>query len=59
MLSASPNKERIVSPKKTPKDADTTPAAGTAVPVTYEAGGEQYIVIPAGGHSMYQSTLGD
>ena len=35
------------------------PAAGTAVPVTYEAGGEQYIVIPAGGHSMYQSTLGD
>jgi quinoprotein glucose dehydrogenase len=35
------------------------PAAGTSVPVTYEAGGEQYIVIPAGGHSMYQSTLGD
>jgi quinoprotein glucose dehydrogenase len=35
------------------------PAAGTAIPVTYEAGGEQYIVIPAGGHSMYQSTLGD
>jgi quinoprotein glucose dehydrogenase len=35
------------------------PAAGTAVPVSYEAGGEQYIVIPAGGHSMYQSTLGD
>lgn len=35
------------------------PAAGTAIPVSYEAGGEQYIVIPAGGHSMYQSTLGD
>jgi quinoprotein glucose dehydrogenase len=35
------------------------PAAGTAVPVTYEAGGEQFVVIPAGGHSMYQSTLGD
>lgn len=35
------------------------PAAGTAVPVTYEVGGEQYIVIPAGGHSMYHSTLGD
>jgi quinoprotein glucose dehydrogenase len=35
------------------------PAAGTAIPVTYEAGGEQYVVIPAGGHSMYQSTLGD
>ncbi|WP_348672357.1 PQQ-binding-like beta-propeller repeat protein, partial [uncultured Abyssibacter sp.] len=35
------------------------PAAGTAVPVTYEVDGEQYIVIPAGGHTMYQSTLGD
>ncbi len=35
------------------------PAAGTAIPVTYEAGGDQYVVIPAGGHSMYQSTLGD
>lgn len=35
------------------------PAAGTAVPVTYEAGGTQYVVIAAGGHSMYGSTLGD
>lgn len=35
------------------------PAAGTAIPVTYEAGGEQYVVIPAGGHTMYQSSLGD
>jgi quinoprotein glucose dehydrogenase len=35
------------------------PAAGTAVPVSYEAGGEQYIVIPAGGHTMYQTTVGD
>ncbi len=35
------------------------PAAGTAIPVTYEAGGEQYVVIPAGGHTMYQSNLGD
>ncbi len=35
------------------------PAAGVSVPVTYEAGGEQYIVIPAGGHSMYGSTMGD
>ncbi|HMN45858.1 MAG TPA: pyrroloquinoline quinone-dependent dehydrogenase [Povalibacter sp.] len=35
------------------------PAAGVGVPVTYEAGGEQYVVIPAGGHSMYQSTMGD
>jgi len=35
------------------------PAAGIGVPVTYEANGEQYIVIPAGGHSMYGSTMGD
>lgn len=35
------------------------PAAGVGVPVTYIANGEQYIVIPAGGHTMYQSTLGD
>lgn len=35
------------------------PAAGMGVPVTYEVNGEQYIVIPAGGHSMYGSTLGD
>lgn len=35
------------------------PAAGIAVPVTYEVGGEQYIVIAAGGHSMYGSTMGD
>jgi len=35
------------------------PAAGVGVPVTYEAGGEQYIVIPAGGHSMYGSSMGD
>ena len=35
------------------------PAAGTAVPITYEVNGEQYVVIAAGGHSMYQSTMGD
>ncbi|GAB3115160.1 pyrroloquinoline quinone-dependent dehydrogenase [Aestuariicella hydrocarbonica] len=35
------------------------PAAGTSIPVTYEVNGEQYIVIPAGGHSMYGSTMGD
>lgn len=35
------------------------PAAGTAVPVTYEEGGKQYVVIAAGGHSMYGSTTGD
>lgn len=35
------------------------PAAGTAIPVTYEVNGEQYVVIPAGGHSIYGSTMGD
>lgn len=35
------------------------PAAGTAVPVTYEVDGEQYVVIAAGGHTMYGSTTGD
>ena len=35
------------------------PAAGTAIPVTYEAGGEQYVVIAAGGHTMFGTTLGD
>ncbi len=35
------------------------PAAGTAVPVSYEVNGEQYVVLPAGGHSMYGSTMGD
>jgi quinoprotein glucose dehydrogenase len=35
------------------------PAAGTAVPVTYEVNGTQYVVIPAGGHTMYNSTTGD
>lgn len=29
------------------------PAPGNSVPVTYEVGGEQYVVIAAGGHSMY------
>jgi quinoprotein glucose dehydrogenase len=35
------------------------PAAGMATPVTYEAGGEQYVVLTAGGHSMYGTTKGD
>jgi quinoprotein glucose dehydrogenase len=35
------------------------PAAGTSVPVTYEAGGEQYLVVPAGGHTMYATTMGN
>lgn len=46
---------------KTGKEIWTTdlPAAGVGVPVTYEVNGEQYIVIPAGGHTMYGSTMGD
>lgn len=35
------------------------PAAGMAVPVTYEVDGEQYVVIAAGGHTMYASSMGD
>jgi len=35
------------------------PAAGMATPVAYEANGEQYVVLTAGGHSMYGSTKGD
>jgi quinoprotein glucose dehydrogenase len=35
------------------------PAGGNGVPVTYEVDGEQYVVIPAGGHSMYGATMGD
>jgi len=35
------------------------PAAGTATPITYEVNGEQYVVLAAGGHSMYGSTKGD
>ena len=35
------------------------PAAGMATPVTYQADGEQFVVLAAGGHSMYGSTKGD
>lgn len=35
------------------------PAAGMATPVTYEVDGRQYVVLTAGGHSMYGSTKGD
>jgi quinoprotein glucose dehydrogenase len=38
---------------------DSLPAAGMAMPVTYEVNGEQYVVLTAGGHSMYGSTMGD
>jgi quinoprotein glucose dehydrogenase len=35
------------------------PAAAMATPMSYEVNGQQYVVIPAGGHSMYGSTKGD
>jgi quinoprotein glucose dehydrogenase len=35
------------------------PAAGMATPVSYEVNGEQFVVLTAGGHSMYGSTKGD
>jgi quinoprotein glucose dehydrogenase len=35
------------------------PAAGMATPVSYQVNGEQYVVLTAGGHSMYGSTKGD
>ncbi|MYM64058.1 pyrroloquinoline quinone-dependent dehydrogenase [Pseudomaricurvus sp. HS19] len=38
---------------------DELPFAGNSVPVTYEVNGEQYIVMPAGGHSMYTAKPGD
>lgn len=38
---------------------DELPAPGTAVPISYEVNGEQYVLIPAGGHSLYSPNLGD
>ncbi|MGD9719634.1 MAG: pyrroloquinoline quinone-dependent dehydrogenase [Pirellulales bacterium] len=35
------------------------PAGGQATPMTYEAGGKQYIVICAGGHARLGTKLGD
>jgi len=35
------------------------PAAGMATPMSYEVKGEQYVVLTAGGHSMYGTTKGD
>nr|WP_255558562.1 pyrroloquinoline quinone-dependent dehydrogenase [Zhongshania aquimaris] len=35
------------------------PFGGHAIPISYEIDGEQYIVITAGGHSMYGSQPGD
>jgi len=35
------------------------PAGGQATPMTYEANGKQYLVIMAGGHSSFGTTMGD
>ena len=35
------------------------PAGGQATPMTYRAGGRQYVVIAAGGHGRMGTTLGD
>ena len=35
------------------------PVPGMAVPMTYMAGGKQYVVIAAGGHSRVETALGD
>jgi len=35
------------------------PASGMATPVSYQVDSRQYIVIAAGGHSLYQGTMGD
>jgi quinoprotein glucose dehydrogenase len=35
------------------------PAGGQATPMTYEAGGRQYVVIAAGGHAWMRTTPGD
>ena len=38
---------------------DVLPAGGQATPMTYEAGGRQYLVIMAGGHHFMQTPIGD
>jgi quinoprotein glucose dehydrogenase len=35
------------------------PAGGQATPMTYEAGGRQFVVIAAGGHGNLGTTFGD
>jgi len=38
---------------------DALPAGGQATPMTYEAGGRQYLVIMAGGHHFMGTPIGD
>ncbi len=35
------------------------PAGGNATPMSYEAGGRQFVVLAAGGHPLYETTPGD
>lgn len=35
------------------------PAGGQATPMTYAAGGRQYVVIMAGGHGSFGTRMGD
>jgi quinoprotein glucose dehydrogenase len=39
--------------------SDVLPAGGQATPMTYEAGGRQFLVIMAGGHHFMQTQVGD
>jgi quinoprotein glucose dehydrogenase len=38
---------------------DALPAGGQATPMTYEAGGRQYVVVMAGGHHFMETPIGD
>jgi len=38
---------------------DVLPAGGQATPMTYEAGGRQYVVIMTGGHHFMETPVGD
>jgi len=35
------------------------PAGGQATPMTYEAGGRQYVVLMTGGHHFMETPVGD
>jgi quinoprotein glucose dehydrogenase len=39
--------------------SDALPAGGQSTPITYEAGGEQYVLIMAGGHHFMETRPGD
>ena len=39
--------------------SDVLPAGGQATPITYEAGGRQYLVLMTGGHHFMETPVGD